>query len=114
MQPLSRGHHGKLGVLGLDGLRRTACRRIDNCGQWRTGSSAKTVFVGGRTSEGQWIEQRTSLLFVSFETPAKGQLEVTSDIKLPHYEVKVFNEHFAIIHFDEPLPPGKLEITVRP
>jgi hypothetical protein len=54
-------------------------------------------------------------LFVDFNQPVLvGTLEVNSpDIKLPTYEVKDFNNRFAIIAFMGLLPQGTLVITVH-
>jgi hypothetical protein len=51
-------------------------------------------------------------LFLLFDQPTRGEvLDVTSDSVLPHYEVKEFNDRFAIVAFAEPIPAGTLEIT---
>jgi len=51
-------------------------------------------------------------LFLLFDQPTRGEvLDVTSDAVLPRYEVKEFNDRFAIVAFAEPLPAGTLEIT---
>jgi len=56
-----------------------------------------------------------TLLFLSFDKPVKvTTLEVSSpDINLPTYEVKEFNNRFAIIIFSDGLPMGTLEVAVR-
>jgi hypothetical protein len=53
-------------------------------------------------------------LFVTFNNPVKVRtLEVSADFKLPKYEVKEFNNRFAIVVFDTELPVGTLTLTVR-
>ena len=54
-------------------------------------------------------------IFVVFETPVLVHtLEVQSpDIRLPAYEVKEFNNRFAIIVFAGEVPMGTLEIVVH-
>ena len=55
-------------------------------------------------------------LFVSFEPEVRiSTLKVQSpNISLPRYEVKEFNQRFAIIAFSGPLSEGTLEISVEP
>jgi hypothetical protein len=54
-------------------------------------------------------------LFISFDIPVSvGTLEVGSpDMQLPMYEVKEFNNRFAIITFRGGLPQGTLQIEVH-
>jgi hypothetical protein len=54
-------------------------------------------------------------IFLAFETPVLVHtLEVQSpDIRLPAYEVKEFNNRFAIIVFAGEVPMGTLEIVVH-
>jgi hypothetical protein len=53
-------------------------------------------------------------LFILFDQPTKdGVLNVASDSVLPRYDIKEFNDRFAIIAFAGPIPVGTLEITVR-
>ena len=57
----------------------------------------------------------TSKLFISFDQPvAVGTMTVRADKPLTRYEVKEFNNRFAIIHFGEPLAECNLGIEVRP
>ena len=57
----------------------------------------------------------TSKLFVSFDQPVGvGTMTVRSDKPLSHYEVKEFNNRFAIIVFGEPLPACNIDIEVSP
>jgi hypothetical protein len=49
-------------------------------------------------------------LFVTFDNPVRvGTLEVSADFKLPAYEVKEFNNRFAIIVFGDDLPTGDVK-----
>jgi len=51
-------------------------------------------------------------LFILFDQPTRVEkLNVTSDSVLPRYDVKEFNDRFAIIAFAGPIPAGTLEIT---
>jgi hypothetical protein len=57
----------------------------------------------------------TSKLFISFDQPVSvGTMVVRSDKPLNHYEVKEFNNRFAIIAFQEALPDCNLDIEVTP
>ncbi len=57
----------------------------------------------------------TSKLFISFDQPVGvGTMTVRSDKPLTHYEVKEFNNRFAIIAFQESLPECNLDIEVIP
>ena len=57
----------------------------------------------------------TSKLFISFDQPvAVGTLTVRADKPLMHYEVKEFNNRFAIIAFGEKLPECNIDIEVTP
>jgi hypothetical protein len=50
-------------------------------------------------------------LFILFDQPTKDELlNVTSDSRLPRYDIKEFNDRFAIIAFAGPIPTGTLEI----
>jgi hypothetical protein len=50
-------------------------------------------------------------LFILFDQPTKDELlNVTSDSPLPRYDIKEFNDRFAIIAFAGPIPAGTLEI----
>lgn len=52
-------------------------------------------------------------LFLLFDLPTSAEsLQIASDAGLPHYEVKEFNDRFAIIVFPEPIPAGTLEIRI--
>jgi hypothetical protein len=63
---------------------------------------------------GKRSEFPVPLLFVTFDNPVRvGTLEVSADFKLPTYEVKEFNNRFAIIVFGDELPTGTLNIAVR-
>jgi hypothetical protein len=63
---------------------------------------------------GKRSEFPVPLLFVTFDNPVRvGTLEVSADFKLPTYEVKEFNNRFAIIVFGDDLPTGTLNIAVR-
>jgi hypothetical protein len=55
----------------------------------------------------------TSKLFISFDPPVKvGTLRVKADKPLAHFEVKEFNNRFAIIAFQEAVPECNLDIEV--
>src|SRR3954452_7317189 len=57
----------------------------------------------------------TSALFISFDQPVSvGTLTIRSDKPLAQYEVKEFNNRFAIIHFGEAPMESNIEIDVRP
>jgi len=52
-------------------------------------------------------------LFILFDQPTKDEvLNVTSDSISPRYDIKEFNDRFAIIAFAGPIPVGTLEIIV--
>jgi hypothetical protein len=54
-----------------------------------------------------------STLFISFDQPVKiGTLSVHADKPLPTYEVKEFNNRFAVIVFDGGMPECNLDIEV--
>jgi hypothetical protein len=55
-------------------------------------------------------------LFVSFENDvAINTLVVRSpDMRLPIYEVKEFNQRYAIIVFSDEVPAGTLEVEATP
>ena len=57
-----------------------------------------------------------STLFVSFDPDVRSTtLSVRSpDMKLPIYEVKDFNQRFAIVTFSGEVPAGTLEVSVSP
>ena len=57
----------------------------------------------------------TATLFVSFDQPVNvGSIKVRADKPLPNYEVKEFNNRFAIIAFLGPVPECNLDIDVSP
>jgi hypothetical protein len=57
----------------------------------------------------------TSKLFISFDHPVGvGTITVRADKPLALYEVKEFNNRFAIIAFHEAVPECNLEIDVTP
>jgi hypothetical protein len=57
----------------------------------------------------------TSKLFISFDQPVSvGTMTVRADKPLAHYEVKEFNNRFAIIAFPEAIPECNLDIEVTP
>jgi hypothetical protein len=57
----------------------------------------------------------TSKLFISFDQPVSvGTMTVRSDKPLSHYEVKEFNNRFAIIVFGDSLPECNVDIEVNP
>jgi hypothetical protein len=57
----------------------------------------------------------TSKLFISFDQPVNiGTLTVRSDKPLTRYEIKEFNNRFAIIHFGEAPIESNIDIDVRP
>ena len=62
------------------------------------------------------IEYELPTLFITFEPDVKiTTIKVRSpDMQLPRFEVKEFNQKFAIIVFSEKLPSGTLEIDVEP
>jgi hypothetical protein len=55
-------------------------------------------------------------LFVSFDPYVNvGTLQVSSpDMALPQFEVKEFNNRFAVIAFSGHIPAGTLNLTVHP
>jgi len=55
-------------------------------------------------------------LFVTFENDVViSTLNVRSpDMQLPPYEVKEFNQRFAVIVFSDNVPAGTLEVVVTP
>jgi hypothetical protein len=59
------------------------------------------------------LEVLANCLFLSFDKPvAIGTLKITSpDMKLPLYEVKEYNNRFAIIFFSGQLPSGTLVVS---
>ena len=61
-------------------------------------------------------EAVSATLFVTFQPEVKiSTIQVRSpDVKLPIYEVKEFNQRFAIIVFAGDIGPGTLEVTVSP
>ena len=65
---------------------------------------------------GQQSEAVSAILFVTFQPEVKiSTIHVRSpDVKLPLYEVKEFNQRYAIIVFAKDIGPGTLEITVSP
>jgi hypothetical protein len=57
----------------------------------------------------------TAKLFICFDQPVSvGTLTIKSDKPLSRYEVKEFNNRFAIIHFGEAPIESNIEINVRP
>jgi hypothetical protein len=57
----------------------------------------------------------TSKLFISFDQPVSvGTMTVRADKLLVHYEVKEFNNRFAIIAFQKAVPECNLTIEVTP
>jgi hypothetical protein len=72
----------------------------------------RQVLVGIDKETGERAKHVAISLFVSFDQPTKVKiLEVKSDAILPRYEVKAFNDRFAIIVFSAPIPAGTLEIA---
>lgn len=71
--------------------------------------------VNGITPQGNQRVATFSTLFVTFEEDvAIHTLTVHSpDMQLPLYEVKEFNQRYAIIVFSANVPAGTLEINVR-
>lgn len=65
-------------------------------------------------AQGITYKRTISNLFITFNTPVRiGTVEVSSpDSKLPAYEVKEFNNRFAIIVFQDELSSGTLNIRV--
>lgn len=60
-------------------------------------------------------ELLTSKLFISFDQPVSvGTMTVRADKPLPNYEVKEFNNRFAIIAFLEAVPECSMDIEVIP
>ncbi len=72
--------------------------------------------INGITPEGVTTLAHFTTLFVSFEPDVKiTTLRVLSpDIALPHYDVREFNQRYAIIQFAENLPVGELEVRIGP
>ena len=64
----------------------------------------------------QQSEAVSATLFVTFQPEVKiSTIQVRSlDVKLPVYEVKEFNQRYAIIVFAGDIGPGTLEVTVGP
>lgn len=60
-------------------------------------------------------EITTSKLFMSFDQPVGvGTLVVRADKPIAHYEVKEFNNRFAIVVFGEAIPECNVDIEVMP
>jgi hypothetical protein len=76
----------------------------------------KTLMLGLDKDTGKELQRNVlATLFISFDTPVKvGTLEVSSpDMRLPIYEVKEFNNRYAIIVFRDNLPAGTLDVGVH-
>jgi hypothetical protein len=76
----------------------------------------RTIVVAVEKETGKEERQDVvTTLFVNFDNPVSvGTVEVSSpDMRLPLYEVKEFNNRFAIIMFDGSLPQGTLQIDVH-
>jgi hypothetical protein len=60
-------------------------------------------------------EITTSKLFISFDRPVSvGTVTIKADKPIPHYEVKEFNNRFAIIVFGEAVPECNVDVDVTP
>jgi len=79
--------------------------------RWYYLATGSVVYLNGQPQN-----SLTRVLFVTFEPDVKiTTLTVNSpDIALPRYEVKEFNQRYAIISFASDLPAGTLEIRVTP
>ena len=84
---------------------------VSQVGIWRWYSLRNSMIV--MTPQGTATGSLTNI-FISFDKPVRaGTLEVKSvDYIIPKYEVKEFNNRFAIIAIDE-TPAGILDISVR-
>jgi hypothetical protein len=77
----------------------------------------KTIAVLIDPKTGRAAEQVfNTTLFVSFDSDVRiGTLQARSpDMTLPQFEVKEFNQRYAIVVFSGLIPEGTLEITVVP
>jgi hypothetical protein len=76
----------------------------------------KNIIIMQEPKAEQRSEAISATLFVTFEPEVKiSTIQVRSpDMKLPLYEVKEFNQRFAIIVFNGAIGPGTLEISVNP
>lgn len=119
------------GLLAAGGLRRKravlprASLRLHIFGDHRTPNklSQENIFrwfflqmaVNGVTPQGNQRVATFSTLFVTFEEDvAINTLTVhSSDMQLPVYEVKEYNQRYAIIVFSDNVPAGTLDINVR-
>lgn len=119
------------GLLAAGGLRRKrsvlsrASLRLHIFGDHRTPNrlSHENIFrwfflqmgVDGVTPQGNQRVVTFSTLFVTFEEDvAIHTLTVYSpDMQLPVYEVKEYNQRYAIIVFSDNVPAGTLDINVR-
>lgn len=74
------------------------------------------LVVNGIAPQGQQRVATGATLFVTFEDDvAIHTLNVRSpDMQLPVYEVKEFNQRYAIIVFSNNVPAGTLEVEVSP
>lgn len=73
------------------------------------------IIMNGPNGE-QRSEVASATLFVTFDPDVKiSTIQVRSpDVKLPVYEVKEFNQRYAIIVFAGDIAPGTLEVSVNP
>lgn len=119
------------GLLAAGGLRRKrsvlsrASLRLHIFGDHRTPNrlSHENIFrwfylqmsVDGVTPQGNQRVATFSTLFVTFEEDvAMHTLTVNSpDMQLPVYEVKDYNQRYAIIVFSDNVPAGTLDINAR-
>lgn len=88
--------------------------RVSGSNDWRYYYLHQTL-VGIDKETGRKAEHVVPLLVFSFEKPIKvGTLEVnSSDFTLPRYEVKEFNNRFAVIVFYDALPAGSLNLRAH-
>jgi hypothetical protein len=83
-----------------------------NIWRWYHLADVLTVINQNGTKDRELIRSK---LFISFDQPViVGTMTVRADRPLPPYEVKEFNNRFAIIVFGEQLPECNVDIEVTP
>lgn len=88
--------------------------RLSASNVWRWYYLRFTIAIVDVAAGQQHLPELDSL-FICFDGPVKvGTLHVSSpDMKINTHEVKEFNNRFAIITFNGPVPEGTLRIEVR-
>ena len=94
-----------------DDYRIPDCIEMENVFRWYYLS----YYLRTRDETGNVNEFQSPTLFLSFSPDVKvTTLKVRSpDVRLPMYEVKEFNQKFAVIIFREKIQSGTLEISVE-